>query len=405
MSQPRVYIKPFDVSGDYESSFTNITKDTLKVSKIQQELDNTEYDIGIYRNSSLKLTLRNDHGRYLNVESSKSIFNFKRADSIFKVTWDRNSTPLICGFLHCGNFMLGKEVDLYEGLLTDVSGTSNIDDQEISFNILGYESLFSRVEVPYATISNGDLTSSVIYDCLNQSKITDLLTVDAGNISLSTDQTIDDKSSLENETVEDALAELLKISNSVLYIKDKTIYVQARTPSASVQYNFYGQASNNGIENVINIKNYRDGVNRLYNYFTWEDTNLVQSDSTSINLFGIYKKTISSDLITDTTKRNNILSDYLAEFKDIKAELELETKLDLSTYSLFQLDKVTIDYPTVYFSADDNAVPRYGLATYGSATYPFGQYSLTITDDVEFKILSRSINIEKNTVTFKLREV
>lgn len=405
MSAPRIYIKPFDELGSYQSSFTNITRDALKAGKIQKELDSTDYDIGIYRNSSFKLTLRNDHGRFLNVDSNKSIFNFKRADSIFKVTWDRNSEPLICGFLNCGNFMLGKEVDLFEGLLTDVSGTSNIDDQEISFNILGYESLFSKVDVPFSSISNGDNVSDVIFTCLNQTKITDLLTVSISNINLSTDQTIDVKDSLENQTVEDALAELLKISNSVLNIKNKTIYVTSRTPSSTVQYNFFGQASNSGIENVLNIKNYRDGINRLFNYWTWEDTNLIQSDSASINIYGVYKRETSSDLITDTTKRNNILSDYLAEFKDPKVELDLTTKLDLDTYALELLDKVTIDYPTVYFAADDNPVPRYGQDVYGSSLYPFGQYSLTISPNIEFKILSRSIDLERNTITFKLREV
>lgn len=405
MSLYKTFIKTFDSSGDYLPSFTEVTKDVLQISDVAKELDNTEYNIGIFRNSNLKISFNNASGNFLDQSFAKSIFELKRDDSIVRLEYQENINSPICGFAICGEETLNDPVVVYEGLIKDLTATSKIKDQEISLNILGFESLFDEVEVPFSTINNGDLISEVLFACLNQTKITELLTVSALNLSLNEDQTIDDKNSLENKTVKEAVEELLILSNSVLFIKDRTVFAKGRVESIDLKYSFYGPSSNKGIENIVEIKNYRNGKNKLFNYWVWNDTSLVEESSTSITDEGLRKKSIDSGLITNTTKRNNILTNYVQEFASKKVEMDLICPINYDTILLDLLDKVNIDYPNIYFSAEGSELPYYGLSKYGEVRYPIGQYSLIIRDNVFFKILSKKINANNSTITFGLREV
>lgn len=297
MGRLRVYLKTFDSTGAYDADFTEITDDVMSIGKVSQKLDNSEYDVGILRNSSMNLKIRNDQGTYSEAGARKSIFVFKRIDSIIKITWDGRLYPPKAGFFKAYSGVLGGETEVFKGLLTEVSSVSNIQEQSIDFTIQGFESLFSRVSVPYGSISNGDNISDVIYACLNQSAITDLLTVSLSNITPDNDYVIDDKSDLENKTVEEALKSgLLLSSNSVLYIENDIVYVTDRDAySASVEYSFFGQASTSGIENIIDIKKYREGINRVFNFITWPETSLSSSDATSQETYGIRKKEVSTE--------------------------------------------------------------------------------------------------------------
>jgi len=404
MARYRVFIKTFEFGDVYASDFTEISPDVLKLGSITQQLDNNEYDIGIFKNSTMNITLRNDHGKYSNVGEINTIFKFKRVDSILKITWDFRDTPLIAGFF-TGNEVVGGEVTLFEGLLNDVSLSSKIDEQDIQFKVLGFESKFDATDVPFTSISNGDLLSVVIFKMLNQTEITTLVTVDQSNIVVGQDETIDDKSSLENKTVKEALKELLLGSNAVLFIRDNTIFVSARTESAELKFTFFGQAADDGIENTIDIQKFRDGLNRVRNFWTWADTTLVSQDPTSIDDNGLHKKEIDIKIITNTAKRQNFLDTNKDEFRNPKTELELMTDINYDTLELFLLDKVSIDYPTSFSSADSNVVPRWGAVIWNSFKYAIGQYALTIDSQDRFKILSRKIDTKKQMIIFGLRKV
>ena len=78
------------------------------------------------------------------------------------------------------------------------------------------------------------------------------------------------------------------------------------------------------------------------------------------------------------------------------------------TYDLLDLkllDKVAIDYPTLYFPADENALPLYGVAKFGVAKFPYGEWSLTFETTDNFKILGIETSLKKEEITFNLREV
>jgi hypothetical protein len=324
-----------------------------------------------------------------------------------QVTWDNRNYDLQAGFFNSGEEILGDEEIIYEGLLSDVVSQSTIDAQTVDFKIQGFESLFDITDVPFTDISDGDLISEIIYDCLNQSAITDLITVSALNITPNEDVEIDFVEDLENKTVKEALNEMLLISNSVLYVRDRVVYVRSRAPTIDLIYSFYGQASIQGVENILNITKYREGLNRTYNYLTWQDTNLRSRDLTSVQTYGVLKKEIGTRVIDplETTKIQTLLDSLKAEFAYPKLEFDLETPLGYETMDLFLLDKVKVDYPTPFEAVDDNPLPRYGQNFYGEARYPAAVFSITISDSFRFKILNKKINTSKQTITLGLRRI
>jgi hypothetical protein len=407
VSKFKVYIKTFNNFGVYKPDFEEITKDVISLGTISQQLDATEYDLGVFRNSGFSIKLRNTDSRYSNVGDLKSIFRTMRADAQVKVTWDIRDNDLICGFFICGEEQVGEEFTIFEGLLSDVASQGTVDDQTIDFKIQGFESLFDKTTVPFEDINDGDLASDIIYACLNQTKITDLITVDALNILPNLDLVIDSVEELESNTLKEMLDKILLITNSVLYIKDRVVYVASRSATADLKYSFYGQASILGTENILDIKKYREGLNRTFNYVTWRDTAAFSRDLTSIQRYGVLKKELESPLIDNaqTAKISSIISSLQTEFAFPKIEMDLETPINYETLALFLLDRVKIDYPSVYESANNDPIPRYGQAIYGEAVYPYGQFTLTISDSFRFKILNKKIDTSKQIISFGLRRI
>lgn len=402
MGKIRVYIKPFNELGEY-AEFIEVTNDvTLNgLSQVTKSIDSTEYDAGVFKYSSFNVKMANETGRYSDVDTFQSIFRYKRSDSIIKITWNPNLDDDVIA----GTYIATGETTVYEGLLSDEATSLNILSQQISFKCLGYESLFDRIEVPYSSLSIGDTFEEIILACVDQAPFNELITVSASNIDVGIDVATDSIEDLENQTVKEALDDILVHSNSVLYIKDNTLYVTDRTPSASSDYIFYGQASEDGIENIQDINNLRNGVNRVFNLLTWEDVSNSVTGLTSKSLYGVRKKEIGTSLITNSTNIDSVLQSYVDEFENPKQEFNLTCSFDSERVLLDLLDRVNVDYPTVFVPGDDNDLPLWGTAVWGDFVWPFGQWSITISPTDSYKLISVKYNISKEILTFKLRKI
>lgn len=401
----RIYIKPFDEDGTYQD-WIDVTEDVdIKgMGSLTQKVDNDEFNVGIFKISSLPLTLANASGKYSSTNVSESIFRYKRGDSQVKVTWAEEDYPAQCGIAICGEAIAyGGETEFFTGLLNDASLNMDIKDQKVKFKVLGKESMFARVNVPYTDISNGDYISAAIYTCLNQAQITGILNVDVGNISVGIDVQIDDKSDLENKTVKEALDEFLEKSGSVLFIKDDTIYVQDRSTSPPGIITFYGQASENGAEDIKNIGQIKTGLNKTFNTWLWDG--ITSTDVSSIEKYGTLKKETSSEIITNNTSKQNILDNHNNEFKLPKEDFELTTLITHNNLNLTILEGALIDYPTVYHPAGDELMALYGHAIYGVDSYPTAEWAKTYDTTTTFKIMGRKVDTQNHLITFFLSEV
>lgn len=406
MGRIRVYVKPFEEDGTYQDDWIEITDDVEAggVSSMKQSLDNGEYDIGIFTNSGVGLSLINSTGRFSDVGEPGSIFKYRRSNSLVKITWTDNEADLICGFFRCGHVVMTEETIAFEGLLDDTALKQDADNQNLKFKVQGKESIFEEEIVPIADVAIGQTFSELIYTLLNQTQITTLLTIDQANIVCGVDEEVDVVSHLENKTVREALEEILLSANSVLYLLDDVVYVGAREESAALMHSFYGPGAVAGNENIISITDFRIGLNRLFNFVTWTDTTLVSEDLSSITAYGYRKKDLKTDLITDNTKRGVILDSICDEFKNPKRELILRTPIDHDTIALKVLDKVQIDYPNVGVNPGTD-IPLWDSAIYDEAVYPYEILPIAIEDSARFKILSRDIDPSNQEMVFYCREI
>lgn len=408
MSRFRAYIKPFDSIGNYVTDFIEVTRDVdfNAMGTIKETIDASEYNVGVFKFNQFSLKLNNLSGEYSDVGAPRSIFSYKRSDSILKITWSVGDDITQCGNTICGASLTNIEQTVFSGLLSDSSLSMNIRDQFVSFQALGFESIFDIIETPFSSITAlTDTISDVIYKCLNQTEVTALMTVSAVNIDVENDIIIDNKDDLENTTVKEALDLLLLAGNSVLYIKDQVVYVSPNTATATVQKTFYGQGSNNGIENVQNITSIKSGLNKTFNFWTWTDTALVESDAPSISTYGVRKKEIDITLITDTTKREDTLTSLRDEYRNPRQEFYMTVPITYESLDLFVLDRIEVDYPIVYRPAEGSDIPLYSVAVYGEARYPNGDWAFELTTDEDQIILERRIDTKKQIIIFKCREI
>jgi len=403
----RVYLQTFDDTGEYTGDYINITRYVISLGNTGIQIDDSDYDVGVFKNSNLTLKLNNRSGKFNDVDTTESIFNFKRKDALVKICYRVNEYGPECGVIKL-DFACGDEVDVFKGLLNDESFRTDANKEDATFKVLGLESILDTTLVNFSSLSVSDSVSEIIYTILNQTEITDILTVSSGNINPALDQDSDAVASLEGQTVREALDEILLFSNSILYIDaDDNIIVTDRTASTTSQITFYGQASPNGAENISNIGSYNNGIHRVFNYFQWKDTTTFSQDEDSISTNGLRKKEIDSDIFTDTAKRENFLDALITQFKDKQIEFEISVPLNYNTLALKLLDKINVDYPTPFYTEIGKELPILGLAVLGANTTPLpnAQWALQISSDTDFKILKKKYNFKNHLVTFKLREV
>lgn len=406
MSRFKVYIKPFKEDGDYEAEWVDVSDDVelSGVSVAKQSLDSNEYDVGVFRNSGVTLALTNIAGKYSDVGEPGSLFKFRRSNSLVRITWQIMHHDVKCGFFTCGNVALSDEVTIFEGLLDDRALKQGAEEQNLKFKVLGKEAILDETLVDFSVLSNGDTFEQIIFKLLDQDQISEVLTVDALNINCQTDIAVDDVTSLENKTVKEALALILQYSNSVLYVKEDVIYVSPRDASADLKFTFYGQGSRVGVENILDIVDYRKGLNRVFNFVTWRETDLYAEEFSSVQSYGVQKKEIETALITDTTKRQNILNAIRSEFGNPKREMILKAPITYETITLGVLDKVAVDYPNIAIS-DVGEIPLWDISKWDQAKFPFEVLPISIESTARFKILSRDVDPNNHELIFNLREV
>ena len=483
----RVYINPFDDSGNY-AGYREVTADVdfSSLGMISQDLDNTDYNIGVYRTNNISVAFRNDKGLYSDVGSPTSMFRYTRADSLLRITWATESN-MKAGFIKAGQTNLSVETEVFVGLINDDSLSMDLDTQEVQFTVLGRESRFNKTIVPINSVTQpggaiafsiaspcvatttsphglvagnpvsftttgalahdlvsstpyyvvttpssttftfstalagsevdtsgtqsgthsltllfGKTISSVILACLNLPAITEVLAVNSMNINVGTDCALDSVVDLQNKTTQQALADLLLISNSVLYVENGAVIVAPRVASSTVNYTFYGQSSTAGPENIITIKKIRSGLNRVFNHLYWSPSSVLKDDQSSVDKYGARSKEFKQSYITDPTKQRTVLGNILNEFRLPKQEFELYTPLDYPLLPVGLLSRISMDYPPMYLPGN-SSLPICGAAVCGSAVLPDAIWSFSLRPDEHLKVIGRAVDQQKSLLVYKMR--
>ena len=229
--------------------------------------------------------------------------------------------------------------------------------------------------------------------------------MDALNITVNENFITDAIASLEDTTVLEVLDEVLFLSGAVMIIENDTVFIRSRVEDAVSSHIFYSPSSDLGIEDIVNISNYTTGLNRTFNFWKWKGTSVTASFVDSIERYGLRKKEIESELITNSVKQNTILLALITEFGFPKIEFDLSAPMYTPIMELTFLKKVNVDYPADYLPSGDSVASRYARDRYGSARYARQVSSLFIGITDEWKILNKVTNQKNSTVTFRLRGV
>jgi hypothetical protein len=402
----RVYFKFFTDYGTYQTDWTEVTEycHMSSIGTLQMNLDNTEYDVGVYRNPSFTITMRNDAGYFSEVGEATSFFRYSRTNTQVKVTFEAED-HCISGLGSCGYTYASSGPNIiFQGLLSDESMELFLANQTISFPVIGLESLFHQVIVPYGSLTPGMTATNFLYTILNQTRITNLLTVSLSNIAPNLNLAITPITDFEFKTVKETLDKILLVTNSVLYINtNREVIIAPRTASSALQKTFYGQASSLGPEDILDIKSIKNGLSRTFNYWTWDDTAIYAEDSTSIAKYGYRKKALAETFISDANKQVS-LNALRTEFGTPKMEFEVNTPLTYEILNLTLCGKVAFDYPTPRIP-DSTGLPICGYAVLGTAVIARSMWALTLSPSTYFKIIGRNIDTKKGTVKFKVRAI
>lgn len=400
----RIYLTPFQDSGEFgdEIEITNDV-DLGSLGKIKRSLDNSTYDIGVLRYNNLNLKLQNSHGKYSDVLNLRSVFRFRRSGSKIRVTW-APGPPAICGVAICGQTILSEEVNIFRGILNDDAAKMSADDQIIQFIALSYDSQFSKLIVPFADLDAGDTLKDVLVKILDQPAMTRYATIDPDNFDLQVNYVIDDLSWFENKTAKEAVEKILLAANSVVFVEDESIKTRGRITTEDVMFSFFGQASTLGNENIASIDDFRNGQNRLINFIRWRDEGEALRDDESITKWGASLKEIDCEFVTNGVKQLQTATSILGEFAQPKKELSLGALMDADTIELKFLDRVDIDYPTV-FKPSGKYVPIIGLTKVGDLDSPLPHilWDFWLAQDENFKIMGIELDLKNEKVTFDLR--
>ncbi len=359
------------------------------ITSIKREVDNGDFDIGVFVFDSINITCLNINGKFADATDSRSMFKYMRDKAKVAVNFfdGKSNSPSIS----------------FKGLIDDRATKMNFEKNEVKLKVLSQDSIINRTKVPSGVITNGTLVSRAINVILSLPEITGILNYEEYRISPLNDYVIDDGSYFDGKTIKDALDELLLISNSVLLVdKEDNIHVRSRAHNSGVIHRFYGEGDVFGRQNIININNYNNGLQRAFNTVKVGDQS--QSNLGFIDLYGDNVKALKFDFITDPDTQANIARDLLDYWKAPKIELEVIAKTS-EVKELNFFDLVAIDYYYRVRPYQDNKLPMYGSARYGEAVYPYVSGNLKISPNMAFKVIGLTEDPATFVTTVKLREI
>ena len=393
----QVLITPLVAKGTY-GTVVDVTKDVdlddyIKdrgVSIIKKEVDNGDFDIGVFVFDSINITALNIDGKFAGINDSRSIFKYARDKAKITVNFfnGQSNTP----------------DSSFRGLIDDRATKINFAKNEVKFKVLSNDSIINRVKVPAGVITNGSSVSSAIKILLQLPEIIAVLNYDDANINILNDYTINDGAFFDNKKVKDALDDMLAVSNSVLVVEKDTdnMIVRGRDWNSGGIKRLYGHGDLFGRENIINIKNYNNGLQRAFNTVTVNG--ISKSNAGFIDQYGDNGKTFNFGFITDDNTRAEIAQNILDYWKSPKIELEVEAKTD-EVKNLNFFDLVSIDYPYRVKPYKGSKFPVYGVAKYGSGVYPYVSGNLKIRPSVAFKVIGMKEDPKKFLTFIKLRQI
>lgn len=390
----RVLFTPLVGQNTYGSEIDVSDKiDVSGVKNIRRSIDAGDYQVGVYTTDDITIKGHNING-FFNEDDTRSIFIAGRDQCKVKIN-----------FIEADDNGEETATVAFEGLINEEGTRINLKNDIIKFRVLSNDSAIRNTKVSSGAVNDGTKVSTAILQILNKPRITNVLTLSAGNINPDLDFTIDNGSDFDNKPTRDVLNQLLLASNSVLIIdSSNNIIVKSRDESTTTEVvNLFGKSDIFSRENIIDISKYNNGKHRMY-------TSVVVNGQEKSNAgfeeeFGTRQIEFTFNFITSAETAATIAARLLDEFKAPKIELNVKVATrDIKSTDL--LHRVSVNYPLRAKPAGD-FFPVYDVSKYGDTDtpYPFTFGSISVHPNTGFKIIEMEENPAEFTTILKLRQI
>lgn len=370
---------------------------------VREFIDSEDFDIGLFAFGSIAVSFDNSLGKFNGAEDARSIFSYTRDKAKVRIAVESATiTYATDGAVSASTL---SETTIFRGLLNDPSSKFDAVNDIATFEILSYDAILSQVKIEPGQIATGDLLSDALSSLLNQDLVTSILTVDNANIVLDNDVAIDDPTFFDNLNGLDLLKALLPAANSVILIDDSTIYAQSRDEDiVSPTVYLYGRYDIHGRENVIDLFDFNDGLQRTFNSVVVNDSE--SNDPGSILEYGIRQKQFTFQFITSSATEDAISQRMVDEFRIPKLEISVVIPLSIGK-DVSLLQQVSLNYPLQVVPDDGEFLPVLGESEYGDPDMPYPREygSISIDEDVAFKIIEKEHDLSGLTTKLKLRQI
>lgn len=363
--------------------------DQMNVGQIVRSIDSTDYDIGVYTYSDIQLICSNEDGYLSDNKDSRSIFQYSRDLAKIRIEFDQDSNA----------------PTRFIGLIVDEASRTDVENESVNLRVLGLDAVVRKSQIPQNTITNGMTAKNALLAILNTSDITAVLNVSTPNINPSNNISIDDGSKFDNKAKDEAINEILLATNSVMLIdSSNNVIVQSRADNPVNILYLYGKGNAQGRENIIGVKNYNVGIQRVFNSIVINDATEVH-DSTSIAIYGLRQKKVTLDWLTNSTNQSSVGNALLAQFKYPKIELEVTVPTEIA-YGYNLLDRVSIDYP-LFVHPTGPFLPVCGITVCNDPASPLPTIrgAVIIDPSIAFKIIEMTEDVKNFTTTLKIRQI
>lgn len=411
----RVYIRRRNLSdGKYETDWQEITEFVKVYGSMKVAVDDVR--LNRFTHSGITLKVRNDTGAFSNERFYSSLWKgyLTRYRTLVKVEagyQDGRKT----GYTEypadptMGIFIMSDEIPI-SAIRNDAAikckSIISIFDEVRAEDIGGIYTTQTASDILTKIRDHTDGSSNFVFQ--------QFISTGAWNIQTTTNNyAIGTTTALEGESTWGLITALAEAEGFLTFV-DRVggLEFRDRLPKTStVAYNFYGQGYPR--QNVIQLMDYTEALNKHYNYFRIKydeaDTStsyVTAGTTTSVDpsntswIYGSRKYEMENLFIPDDTTAQTVADNLFAEFEPLKEEVTITAKfvpnLDIS-------DRVSLYYRTY----------NLGLAT--GDLWDQGDWDVSFFDDEsgenisflgdEFKILSMSTNLDKFTTTYRLREV
>lgn len=391
----QVLLTPLVATGTYGAE-VDITSDVdisdlIKrggISSIRKDVDFGDYDVGVFTFGNVTMRAINYDGKFNDPSDWRSIFTYRRGLAKVEIKFKDKD---------------GNAYTQFKGIINEDGTRQDFVKGEVRFKVLSLDSIFRSTKVAGGTVSNGMSFSNAIKSILNITEITSVVNYSASNINVSYNGTIDDGNYFDNKKVKDSLDELLLVSNSILLIDSSdNIIVKSRGESATT-HNIYGNGNVEGRDNILKITSYNSGVQRAFNSISV--SGITVTDENLVWLYGVRKKDLTMDFITNSDTATAVATALLSEFKVPKPEMEVVLPMN-DARQIDLLDKVAVDFTyRLEPPAGQETLTVTGVAVSGSAVTNKTLGNFQIHKNQIWKVIGKEDKAGDLTTKIKLREI